>query len=85
MNSAQVNRDQAGVILNGHVRWFNNAKGYGFVVEEGGEVDLFAHYTAIQMEGFKSLRAGQPILFEVRQGPKGAYAANICPRAIGKV
>ena len=61
----------------GKVKWFNNAKGFGFIVpEEGGEA-IFAHYSTIQMEGYRSLKAGQEVTFEVQQGPKGLHAENI--------
>lgn len=63
----------------GKVKWFNNAKGYGFVrPDEGGE-DLFVHYSYIQMDGFKSLKAGQPVEYEVQQAPKGYHAVNLTP------
>lgn len=63
----------------GKVKWFNNAKGYGFVrPDEGGE-DLFVHYSYIQMDGFKSLKAGQPVSYEVQQAPKGYHAVNLSP------
>lgn len=61
----------------GKVKWFNNAKGYGFINEEGKTDDLFAHYSAITMEGYKTLKAGQPVIFEIIQGPKGLHAVNI--------
>ncbi|POA18032.1 cold shock domain protein CspD [Pseudomonas sp. FW300-N1A1] len=61
----------------GKVKWFNNAKGYGFINEEGKTDDLFAHYSAITMEGYKTLKAGQPVIFEIIQGPKGLHAINI--------
>jgi CspA family cold shock protein len=61
----------------GTVKWFNNAKGYGFIfADEGGE-DLFAHYSAITMEGYKTLKAGQQVTFEVTSGDKGLHAINI--------
>ncbi len=61
----------------GKVKWFNNAKGYGFVLPlEGGE-DLFAHYSAIQMDGYKTLKAGQDVQFDIVEGPKGLHAVNI--------
>jgi len=63
----------------GTVKWFNDQKGFGFITPEGGGEDLFAHHTAIQMNGFKSLKEGQRVEFEVRQGPKGQQAANIRP------
>ncbi len=62
---------------NGKVKWFNNAKGYGFVVADGRSEDLFAHYSAIQMDGYRTLKAGQPVQFEIIQGPKGLHAINI--------
>ena len=65
----------------GRVKWFNNAKGYGFVrPDEGGE-DLFVHYSYIQMDGYKSLRAGQPVEYEVRPAEKGFHAVNLHPMA----
>ena len=62
---------------NGKVKWFNNAKGYGFVLAEGRDEDLFAHYSAIQMDGYRTLKAGQPVKFDIIQGPKGLHAVNI--------
>lgn len=61
----------------GTVKWFNDAKGYGFITPEDGGEDLFAHFSAIQSNGFKSLKEGQKVLFEVVQGPKGKQASNI--------
>lgn len=63
--------------LKGKVKWFNNAKGYGFVLEDGKTEDLFAHYSAIEMEGYKTLKAGQAVNFEIIQGPKGLHAVKI--------
>ncbi|CAG8865678.1 hypothetical protein PS627_01597 [Pseudomonas fluorescens] len=68
-------------MASGKVKWFNNAKGYGFVNEEGKTEDLFAHYSAIQMEGYKTLKAGQVVNFEIIQGPKGLHAINIVDAA----
>ena len=65
------------VKIKGKVKWFNNAKGYGFINEEGKTEDLFAHYSAIIMDGYKTLKAGQPVSFEIIQGPKGLHAVNI--------
>ncbi|RJG48717.1 cold shock domain-containing protein CspD [Motilimonas pumila] len=63
----------------GTVKWFNNAKGFGFIcAEEGGE-DIFAHYSTIQMEGYRTLKAGQQVQFETHAGPKGSHATEICP------
>lgn len=61
----------------GKVKWFNNAKGFGFIVEDGCESDIFAHYSTIVMDGYKTLKAGQDVTFELEQGPKGLHAKNI--------
>jgi cold shock protein len=60
----------------GTVKWFNDAKGYGFISQEGGE-DVFVHHTAINMDGFRTLKEGEKVEFEVVQGPKGLQAANV--------
>src|SRR5690606_13791094 len=65
-------------MLSGKVKWFNNAKGYGFILADGRDEDLFAHYSAIQMDGYKTLKAGQAVRFDIVQGPKGLHAVNIC-------
>ncbi|MDD2063155.1 cold shock domain-containing protein CspD [Pseudomonas sp. 25571] len=64
-------------MASGKVKWFNNAKGYGFINENGKSDDLFAHYSAIQMDGYKTLKAGQAVEFEIIQGPKGLHAVKI--------
>ena len=61
----------------GTVKWFNDAKGFGFVTPEDGGKDLFAHFSAIQGSGFKTLTEGQPVSFDVTSGPKGLQASNI--------
>lgn len=61
----------------GTVKWFNNQKGYGFICPSDGKDEIFAHFTSIVMEGYKSLKAGQKVDFEVNQGPKGLHAMNI--------
>jgi len=61
----------------GTVKWFNDAKGFGFVTPEDGGKDLFAHFSAIQGQGFKSLKEGQRVTFDVTTGPKGDQASNI--------
>ncbi len=65
-------------MVSGKVKWFNNAKGYGFILADGrDDEDLFAHFSAIQMEGYKTLKAGQVVCFDIIQGPKGLHAINI--------
>lgn len=63
----------------GTVKWFNDAKGFGFIEPDGGGPDAFAHFSAIQMNGYKSLKEGERVSFELTQGPKGMMAANIRP------
>ena len=63
-------------MVQGKVKWFNDAKGFGFVQQDGGP-DVFVHYTAIASEGFRSLAEGDRVEFEVKQGPKGLQAANV--------
>lgn len=61
----------------GTVKWFNDAKGFGFITPDQGGEDLFAHFSAINASGFKTLKEGQQVTFEVTQGPKGKQASNI--------
>ena len=61
----------------GMVKWFNNAKGFGFILPEGGGADIFAHYSTINMDGYKTLKAGQAVTFDTINGPKGLHATNI--------
>ena len=61
----------------GIVKWFNNAKGFGFITPDEGGEDLFVHFSAINMDGFKTLKEGQRVSFDVTTGPKGKQAANI--------
>ena len=61
----------------GNVKWFNDAKGFGFITPDDGGKDLFAHHSEIQMDGFKSLKEGQAVEFETTQGPKGPAASKI--------
>ncbi|MGE8405464.1 MAG: cold shock domain-containing protein CspD [Pseudomonas sp.] len=72
-------------MASGKVKWFNNAKGYGFINEDGKSDDLFAHYSAIKMDGYKTLKAGQAVTFDIIQGPKGLHAVEIkgCTAAAG--
>jgi CspA family cold shock protein len=66
-------------MANGTVKWFNDAKGYGFITPDSGGKDLFAHFSAIQGSGFKSLKDGQKVSYDVTTGPKGEQAINIRP------
>jgi CspA family cold shock protein len=66
-------------LAEGTVKWFNDAKGYGFIEQENGE-DVFVHFSAIVGEGFKSLAEGDAVEFEITQGPKGLQAANVSKR-----
>ena len=73
-NSLHVKENQ--LKEQGTVKWFNASKGFGFIQRQSGE-DVFVHFSAIQMEGYKSLNEGQAVEFEVRKGPKGLQAENV--------
>ena len=64
----------------GTVKWFNEAKGFGFIAREDGGNDIFVHYSAIMSDGFRSLAEGQEVEFEIADGPKGPQAHNVRPR-----
>ena len=66
----------------GTVKWFNDAKGFGFIEPEGGGADVFAHFSAVQMEGFRTLKQGSMVSYELVQGPKGDLAQNIRARGV---
>ena len=66
-------------MVTGTVKWFNDAKGFGFIEPEGGGTDVFAHFSAVQMDGFRTLKQGCVVSYEVVQGPKGDLAQNIRP------
>jgi CspA family cold shock protein len=63
----------------GTVKWFNDAKGYGFIGQDDGGEDLFVHFSSIQGDGYRSLREGQPVQYDVQQGRKGLEAINVMP------
>jgi len=66
-------------MASGTVKWFNGDKGYGFIAQDGGGADVFAHFSAIEASGFRGLEENQRVEFDVTQGPKGPQAANIRP------
>ena len=66
-------------MASGTVKWFNGDKGFGFISQDGGGADVFAHYSAIEASGYRSLEENQRVEFEITQGPKGPQAANIRP------
>ncbi len=63
--------------MQGSVKWFNNAKGYGFIIPQDGGEDIFVHYSEIVGDGFKTLKEGEPVLYELARGPKGFYAKGV--------
>ncbi len=68
--------------MQGKVKWFNDAKGFGFITPDGvNQQDVFVHFTQIRVEGFRSLKEGQAVTFDVQEGPKGAQAQNVTPVA----
>lgn len=69
----------------GTVKWFNDAKGFGFIEPDGGGADVFAHFSAIAMEGFKTLKQGARVTYEVTEGPKGQLAQNIQADPAGSI
>jgi CspA family cold shock protein len=72
----QAANKESEAMANGTVKWFNDAKGYGFISQDGGE-DVFVHHTAITMDGFRTLKEGEKVEFDIAQGPKGLQAANV--------
>ncbi|MBW0454408.1 MAG: cold-shock protein [Candidatus Kinetoplastibacterium crithidii] len=71
-----MNNDQK-VKSTGTVKWFNDAKGFGFITPDDGGEEIFAHFSSIQMDGFRTLKEGQKVSYELTQGPKGKQALNI--------
>jgi CspA family cold shock protein len=70
---------EAALMAQGTVKWFNEAKGFGFITNADDGKDVFVHYSAIRGDGFRTLAEGQPVRFELMQGPKGLYAADVEP------
>ena len=68
---------ESSFMATGTVKWFNDAKGFGFIAPEDGSEDIFVHFSAITTEGFRSLKEGQRVTFDVVDGPKGKQAANV--------
>ncbi len=68
-------------MASGTVKWFNDAKGFGFITQDDGGPDVFCHFSAIQADGFRTLGEGQKVQFDVKQGPKGLQAENVRPIA----
>ncbi|MGD8591553.1 MAG: cold-shock protein [Gammaproteobacteria bacterium] len=63
----------------GTVKWFNESKGYGFITPDDGSKDIFVHFSAIKIDGFKKLNEGQAVTYEIEQSPKGVQATNVMP------
>ena len=66
-------------MANGKIKWFNNAKGFGFIAPQDGGADVFVHFSAIQADGYRTLNEGQDVTYDVEQGPKGLQAVNVVP------
>ncbi len=67
------------MVPEGTVKWFDDKKGFGFIEQDGSGEDVFVHYSSLEMEGFKTLREGQRVTFEITQGEKGLKAINVLP------
>ena len=74
---ALANSNEVTTMPTGQVKWFNNAKGFGFILPEDESEDYFVHYSSIVMDGYKTLKAGQAVSFEMIDGPKGTHAVNV--------
>ena len=74
---ALANSNEVTTMPTGRVKWFNNAKGFGFILPEDEREDYFVHYSSIVMDGYKTLKAGQTVSFDMIDGPKGTHAVNV--------
>jgi len=83
-NSAVALKMWRSIMAVGTVKWFNDAKGFGFIEPEGGGADVFAHFSAVQMEGFRTLKQGGTVSYDLVQGPKGDMAQNIRPADVAE-
>jgi CspA family cold shock protein len=79
LTAVVLRRNTRHEMATGTVKWFNDAKGFGFITQDGGGEDVFCHHTAIQSEGFRTLAEGQKVEFDVARGPKGLQAQNVKP------
>jgi cold shock protein len=70
-------QEERAKMATGTVKWFNDSKGFGFIVQDGGGEDVFCHHTSIQMDGFRTLAEGQKVSFDLTKGPKGLQAQNV--------
>jgi cold shock protein len=75
----RIHHEVSNAMQYGTVKWFNDAKGFGFIAPEDGSADVFVHYSAIASKGFRSLQEGQRVRYELTQGPKGAQASDVEP------
>jgi Cold shock proteins len=75
----RIHHEVSNAMQYGTVKWFNDAKGFGFIAPEDGSADVFVHYSAIASKGFRSLQEGQRVRYELTQGPKGAQASGVEP------
>jgi cold shock protein len=79
MSSSAFKWIEETVMATGTVKWFNDAKGYGFITPDDGTGDLFAHFSEVRAEGFKTLHENQKVNYEIKEGPKGRQASQIDP------
>lgn len=71
--------DEASIREIGIIKWFSNSKGFGFIIDEDSNSDIFVHYSSIMIDGYKSLKAGQVVQYRTEEGDKGIHAVDVCP------